>query len=107
MSLFLDALQMGFMQRALFAGTAIAIGCACLGVFMVLRRQAMIGDGLAHFLFDAGVERQEFRFVEFSFRLQSCGKGVDRAARLPRVDLVLVAVKLGIEHRMGAETIGA
>ena len=53
MSLFLDALQMGFMQRALLAGTAIAIGCACLGVFMVLRRQAMIGDGLAHFTFAA------------------------------------------------------
>lgn len=53
MSLFLDALQMGFMQRALLAGTFIAIGCACLGVFMVLRRQAMIGDGLAHFTFAA------------------------------------------------------
>ena len=53
MSLFLDALQMGFMQRALLAGTCISIGCACLGVFMVLRRQAMIGDGLAHFTFAA------------------------------------------------------
>ena len=53
MSLFLDALRMGFMQRALLAGTFIAIGCACLGVFMVLRRQAMIGDGLAHFTFAA------------------------------------------------------
>ena len=53
MSLFLDALGMGFMQRAILAGTFIAIGCACLGVFMVLRRQAMIGDGLAHFTFAA------------------------------------------------------
>ena len=53
MSLFLDALGMGFMQRALLAGTAIAVGCACLGVFMVLRRQAMVGDGLAHFTFAA------------------------------------------------------
>lgn len=53
MSLFLDALQMGFMQRAILAGTFVAIGCACLGVFMVLRRQAMIGDGLAHFTFAA------------------------------------------------------
>ena len=41
------------MQRALLAGTFIAVGCACLGVFMVLRRQAMIGDGLAHFTFAA------------------------------------------------------
>ncbi len=53
MSLLLDALQMGFMQRALLAGVFIAVGCACLGVFMVLRRQAMIGDGLAHFTFAA------------------------------------------------------
>ena len=53
MSLFLDALRMGFFQRALLAGTAIAVGCACLGVFMVLRRQAMVGDGLAHFTFAA------------------------------------------------------
>ena len=53
MRLFLDALHMGFMQRALLAGTAIAVACACLGVFMVLRRQAMIGDGLAHFTFAA------------------------------------------------------
>lgn len=53
MSLFLEALQMGFLQRALLAGTFIAVGCAALGVFMVLRRQAMIGDGLAHFTFAA------------------------------------------------------
>ena len=53
MSLFLDAMRMGVMQRALLAGTFIAVGCACLGVFMVLRRQAMIGDGLAHFTFAA------------------------------------------------------
>ena len=53
MNLLLDALRMGFMQRALVAGTFIAVGCACLGVFMVLRRQAMIGDGLAHFTFAA------------------------------------------------------
>ena len=53
MNLLLDALRMGFMQRALVAGTCIAVGCAGLGVFMVLRRQAMIGDGLAHFTFAA------------------------------------------------------
>lgn len=54
MSLLLEALGMGFMQRALISGAAMAIGCALLGIFMVLRRQSMIGDGLAHLTF-AGV----------------------------------------------------
>lgn len=41
----------GFMQRALFAGLLIGILCAVLGVFLVLRRFSLIGDGLAHVSF--------------------------------------------------------
>lgn len=44
----------GFLQRALFAGIFVAIACALLGVFLILRRDAMIGHGLAHVTF-AGV----------------------------------------------------
>jgi zinc transport system permease protein len=44
----------GFLQRALLAGVFIAIACALLGVFLILRRDAMIGHGLAHVSF-AGV----------------------------------------------------
>lgn len=44
----------GFLQRALLAGLFIAIACALLGVFLILRRDAMIGHGLAHIAF-AGV----------------------------------------------------
>jgi zinc transport system permease protein len=44
----------GFLQRALLAGVFIAIACALLGVFLILRRDAMIGHGLAHVTF-AGV----------------------------------------------------
>ena len=43
-----------FMQRALLAGIGVSIPCAILGVFLVLRRDAMIGHGLAHVTF-AGV----------------------------------------------------
>lgn len=39
------------MQRALFAGIFIAITCAILGVFLVLRKDAMLGHGLAHVTF--------------------------------------------------------
>ena len=41
-------IQYGFIQRALLAGIAIAIPCALLGAFLVLRRYSLIGDGLAH-----------------------------------------------------------
>ena len=44
----------GFLQRALFAGIFIAVSCALLGVFLILRRDSMIGHGLAHITF-AGV----------------------------------------------------
>jgi zinc transport system permease protein len=40
-----------FIQRALFAGTLIGVLCAVLGVFLVLRRLSLIGDGLAHVTF--------------------------------------------------------
>ncbi len=42
-----------FVQRALAAGIFIAVSCAALGSFLVLRRFAMIGDGLAHVGFAA------------------------------------------------------
>ncbi len=44
----------GFLQRALLAGVFIAVACAFLGVFLILRRDSMIGHGLAHITF-AGV----------------------------------------------------
>ena len=46
-----DALHYAFIQRALLAGCFVAVSCAFLGVFLVLRRFAMIGDGLAHVSF--------------------------------------------------------
>jgi len=46
-----DMLSYGFMQRAFITGTVIALACSLLGVFLVLRRYALIGDGLAHISF--------------------------------------------------------
>ena len=40
-----------FVQRALLAGTLIAAVASILGVFLVLRRLSLIGDGLAHVTF--------------------------------------------------------
>jgi len=44
-----EALQFGFVQRAIVAGCFIGVCCAVLGVFLVLRRLSLIGEGLAHF----------------------------------------------------------
>jgi zinc transport system permease protein len=46
-----EILGYGFMQRALLAGCLIALPCAVLGVFLVLRRLSLIGDGLSHVTF--------------------------------------------------------
>lgn len=47
----IEALQYSFIQRAIIAGCFMALGCAFLGVFLVLRRLSLIGDGLAHVSF--------------------------------------------------------
>ena len=47
-------LAYAFLQRALAAGLFIALACAVLGVFLILRKDAMIGHGLSHITF-AGV----------------------------------------------------
>jgi zinc transport system permease protein len=47
----LDLMQYGFIQRAFLAGALIAVLCSTLGVFLVLRRLSLIGDGLAHVAF--------------------------------------------------------
>ncbi len=47
----LHPLSYGFMVRALLAGTLVSVSCALLGLFLVLRREAMIGHGLSHVTF--------------------------------------------------------
>lgn len=51
MTTLIDMVSYGFMQRALVAGSLIGVLCAVLGVFLVLRRLSLIGDGLAHITF--------------------------------------------------------
>ncbi len=46
-----EALQYGFIQKALVAGSMVAISCSFLGIFLVLKKFSMIGDGLAHVSF--------------------------------------------------------
>lgn len=46
-------LSYGFMERAYLAGSFIAVLCAMLGMFLVLRKLSLIGDGLSHVSFGA------------------------------------------------------
>lgn len=47
----MEILSLTFVQRALLAGMLIAAAASILGVFLVLRRLSLIGDGLAHITF--------------------------------------------------------
>jgi zinc transport system permease protein len=81
MNLF-EILSYGFIQRALLAGTLIAVLCSVLGVFLVLRRLSLIGDGLAHVTFGSTA-------IALAFKLYSA------ASLLVSLPVVLLA-SLGI-----------
>lgn len=51
MDFLVEPLGLQFMQRALIAGLAISAVCAVIGVFVVQRGLAFLGDGLAHAAF--------------------------------------------------------
>jgi zinc transport system permease protein len=44
-------LEFQFFQHALIGGTITALACAWIGLFLILRNEAMIGDGIAHTAF--------------------------------------------------------
>jgi zinc transport system permease protein len=46
-----EILSFAFVQRAIAAGILIGTVCSILGIFLVLRRMSLIGDGLAHITF--------------------------------------------------------
>lgn len=46
-----EILEYGFIQRALVSGVAISAICSFTGAFLVMRRLALFGDGIAHVAF--------------------------------------------------------
>lgn len=48
MNFLLEPLTYSFMQRGLLAGTMVGVLCAVVGVYVVLRGMAFLGDALAH-----------------------------------------------------------
>ncbi len=47
----LDLLGYRFFQNALLGGVIAAVACSAVGLFLILKKEAMIGDGLAHTAF--------------------------------------------------------
>ena len=47
----IEALSLGFFQRALLAGLLLSLLCGVLSVFVILRRMAFIGVGISHSAF--------------------------------------------------------
>jgi zinc transport system permease protein len=75
LDLLLEPLRLGFMQRALLAGTLVGAVGALLGVFVVQRGLAFLSDGLAHaafggialgLLLGAGVDRSHWVALPFT-----------------------------------------
>lgn len=50
---FLEFISYGFVQRAFISGIFVGVLCSILGLFLVLRKLSLIGDGLAHVSFGA------------------------------------------------------
>lgn len=47
----LEIFEFAFMQRAFLAGLIIAIVCPSIGLFLVLKQYALLGEGLGHIAF--------------------------------------------------------
>ena len=89
--LIFSALQYTFMQRALLVGIMIAVSSSFLGIFLVLRRYSMIGDGLAHV---------SFATVAFALLFQ-------QSPLVISIPIVIIAsfliLKLSEENRIGGD----
>jgi len=46
-----EILTYAFMHRAIVSGIAISLMCSLIGLFLVLRKQSLFGDALAHAAF--------------------------------------------------------
>jgi manganese/iron transport system permease protein len=78
--------QYGFMERAAIAALAVGMLCSAMGTFVILRKLAFIGDGIAHASF-AGIVIAYLRSANYY-------AGAAIVA-------VLVALGIGFVHRRG------
>lgn len=78
-----DLLSYGFFQRALMGGAMAAVACAAVGVFILLRKEAMVGHGIAHVSFGG---------VAIGVYMVSAGYYVGSEGTFPLLTALLVSV---------------
>jgi zinc transport system permease protein len=61
----IQILQYSFIQKAFISGSLVALACSSLGLFLVLRKMSLIGDGLSHVSFGAIALGLFFGFYPF------------------------------------------
>src|SRR6266545_6829832 len=83
----LEPLQYAFMQRALLGSLLVGVVCAAIGVFVVLRGLAFLGDAVAHAAFPGIV-------IAFLLKVDLIVGGM--------VAAVLASVSMGVLARRGA-----
>src|SRR5690348_9110541 len=66
MNFLLAPFQYDFMQRAFVAALLVGVLCATMGTYVILRRLAFIGDGIAHASF-AGIVIAYLRGIDYYF----------------------------------------
>jgi ABC-type Mn2+/Zn2+ transport system permease subunit len=87
----IDYLSYAFIQRAILVGLLIALSSSFLGIFLVLRKYSMIGDGLAHVSFAA---------IAIALFFQTS----PLILSIPTVSLASLAIlKLSEENRIGGD----
>ena len=64
-----EIFEQGFLVRGFLAGLLISISAALIGTALVLRRNAMIGDGLSHVGFSAFAVATVLNFAPLEFAL--------------------------------------
>jgi zinc transport system permease protein len=90
-----------FMVRALLAGLAVALLCAVLGVFTVLRGMSMISDGLGHVSFAGIALGLVFNVLPFGFALAATILGAVAIQLLRERGFVKSDVAIGIVFSAG------
>jgi zinc transport system permease protein len=78
-----ELLDYGFFQRALLGGAVAAVACAAVGVFILLRKEAMVGHGIAHVSFGG---------VAIGVYMVSVGMYLGSEDTFPLVTALLVSV---------------
>jgi zinc transport system permease protein len=94
-------LSQGFFQRALIGGVCAAVLCSLLGVFIVLRRQSLIGEGVSHLAFGGIAAGLFFSIYPLYMALVFALFGTIAISMLQRRKIVYSETAIGILFSLG------